>query len=58
MKRLGGSGQTFLSFDEAYRALSAPRDSIDDGLIMYVPLLYVLNASTQLTPTSGSMRWL
>ena len=36
MKRLGGSGQTFLSVDEAYRALSAPKNSIDDGLIMFV----------------------
>lgn len=34
MKRLGGSGQTFLSVDEAYAALSAPKQSIDDGLIM------------------------
>jgi ubiquitin carboxyl-terminal hydrolase 25/28 len=34
MQRLGEGGQTSLSVDEAYAALSAPRDSIDDGLIM------------------------
>lgn len=34
MLRLARSGDTFLSLDEAYAALSAPRDSIDDGLIM------------------------
>lgn len=34
MERLGGSGQTVMSVDEAFSALSAPRDSIDDGLIM------------------------
>jgi ubiquitin carboxyl-terminal hydrolase 25/28 len=35
MRRLGRSGQTHLSVDEAYAALSAPRNSIDDGLIMW-----------------------
>jgi len=35
MTQLGGSGQTFLSLEEAYRSLSAPRDSVDDGLILY-----------------------
>lgn len=34
MQKLGHSGQTILSVDDAYQALSAPRDSIDDGLIM------------------------
>ncbi|KAK8864283.1 hypothetical protein IAR55_001529 [Kwoniella newhampshirensis] len=34
MKRLGGSGQALISVDEAYAALSAPRDAVDDGLIM------------------------
>ena len=34
MLRLAKSGHTFLSVDEAYAALSAPRDCIDDGLIM------------------------
>ena len=34
MQRLGNSGQTILTVDEAYSALSAPKDSIDDGLIM------------------------
>jgi ubiquitin carboxyl-terminal hydrolase 25/28 len=32
--KLGRSGQTFLSVDDAYAALSAPKDSIDEGLIM------------------------
>lgn len=34
MRQLGESGQTTLSVDEAYAALSAPRDAVDDGLIM------------------------
>lgn len=34
MERLGGTGQSIMSVDEAFSALSAPRDSIDDGLIM------------------------
>jgi ubiquitin carboxyl-terminal hydrolase 25/28 len=34
MRRLGGSGGSLLSLEEAYAALSAPADSIDDGLIM------------------------
>jgi ubiquitin carboxyl-terminal hydrolase 25/28 len=34
MRRLGGSGQSLMSVEEAYAALSAPADSIDDGLIM------------------------
>ncbi|KAK4683835.1 hypothetical protein P7C73_g6382, partial [Tremellales sp. Uapishka_1] len=34
MIKLGSSGQIMLSVDEAYSALSAPKDSIDDGLIM------------------------
>ncbi len=56
MKRLGGSGQTFLSVDEAYRALSAPKESIDDGLIMYV--LLKAEYPIKLTAAAGSMRWL
>jgi ubiquitin carboxyl-terminal hydrolase 25/28 len=36
MRRLGGSGQSLMSVEEAYAALSAPSDSIDDGLIMSV----------------------
>lgn len=34
MRRLGGSGKSLMSVEEAYAALSAPSDSIDDGLIM------------------------
>ena len=34
MQQLGQSGETFLSVDDAYAALSAPKESIDDGLIM------------------------
>ena len=55
MKRLGGSGQTFLSVDEAYRALSAPRESIDDGLVMYVQGFFVVPRSDRV---SGNTRWL
>ena len=36
MRRLGGSGKSLMSVEEAYAALSAPSDSIDDGLIMRV----------------------
>lgn len=36
MQRLGSSGQSIMSVDEAYAALSAPRESVDDGLIMCV----------------------
>lgn len=36
MRRLGKSGQSLMSLEEAYAALSAPPDSIDDGLIMSV----------------------
>ena len=39
MKRLGSSGKTYLSLDEAFAALSAPKKSIDDGLIMCVLLV-------------------
>ena len=35
MEGLGSAGKTFMSVDDAYAALSAPRDCIDDGLIMY-----------------------
>ena len=34
MQQIGRSGETFLSVDDAYAALSAPKESIDDGLIM------------------------
>jgi ubiquitin carboxyl-terminal hydrolase 25/28 len=34
MRRLGASGKSMMSVEEAYAALSAPSDSIDDGLIM------------------------
>lgn len=34
MMRLARSGDTFLSVEDAYQALSAPQDCIDDGLIM------------------------
>lgn len=34
MVRFGESGQSLMTVDEAYAALSAPKDSIDDGLIM------------------------
>ena len=34
MRRLGASGKSLMSVEEAYAALSAPSDSIDDGLIM------------------------
>lgn len=36
MVRFGESGQSLMSVDEAYAALSAPKDSIDDGLILCV----------------------
>ncbi|ORX36800.1 hypothetical protein BD324DRAFT_627205 [Kockovaella imperatae] len=38
LQDLGKSGETFMSLDDAYAALSAPRDSIDDGLIMQYQL--------------------
>lgn len=34
MINLGRSGKTDMSVDDAYSALSAPKESIDDGLIM------------------------
>lgn len=34
MRRMGESGQTMMSVEDAYAALSAPRDAVDDGLIM------------------------
>lgn len=34
MVRFAESGQSLMTVDEAYAALSAPKDSIDDGLIM------------------------
>ncbi|WVF71581.1 hypothetical protein IAT40_006389 [Kwoniella sp. CBS 6097] len=34
MKRLGESGQTLMSVEEAYAALSCPMDAVDDGLLM------------------------
>lgn len=34
MVRFGESGQSLMTVEEAYAALSAPKDSIDDGLIM------------------------
>ena len=39
MVRFGESGKSLMTVDEAYAALSAPKDSIDDGLIMLVPIL-------------------
>ncbi|ORY34116.1 hypothetical protein BCR39DRAFT_518545 [Naematelia encephala] len=32
--KMGESGRTAISVDEAYSALSAPRDAVDDGLIL------------------------
>lgn len=34
LKSMGENGQTLVSVQEAYEALSAPRDAVDDGLIM------------------------
>lgn len=34
MQKMAENGQTMLSVAEAYAALSAPNDSIDEGLIM------------------------
>jgi ubiquitin carboxyl-terminal hydrolase 25/28 len=34
MQRLGRSGKTILTVEEAYEALSAPQDAVDDGLIL------------------------
>lgn len=34
MRKMGESGQTIMSVDDAYAALSAPRNAVDDGLIM------------------------
>jgi ubiquitin carboxyl-terminal hydrolase 25/28 len=34
MIRLGENGQSFLSVNEAFSELSAPLDSVDEGLIM------------------------
>ncbi|OCF36740.1 hypothetical protein I316_01336 [Kwoniella heveanensis BCC8398] len=34
MQRLGDSGQTLMSVEEAYAALSCPMDAVDDGLLM------------------------
>ena len=38
MQDLGESGESFMSLEDAYAALSAPRNSIDDGLIMQYQL--------------------
>nr|ODN88380.1 hypothetical protein L203_02993 [Cryptococcus depauperatus CBS 7841] len=34
IKAMGEKGQTVVSVEEAYEALSAPRDAVDDGLMM------------------------
>jgi ubiquitin carboxyl-terminal hydrolase 25/28 len=34
MRLMGERGQTVMSVDDAYNALGAPRDAVDDGLIM------------------------
>ncbi|EIW70776.1 hypothetical protein TREMEDRAFT_68214 [Tremella mesenterica DSM 1558] len=34
IQQIGRGGQTFISVEDAYSALSAPRDCIDDGLVM------------------------
>lgn len=34
MRKMGETGQTLMSVDEAYASLSAPRNAVDDGLIM------------------------
>lgn len=34
MQRLGRSGQSVLTVNEAYEALNAPQDAVDDGLIL------------------------
>jgi len=38
MVRLARWGETFLSVDDAYAALGAPRESTDEGLIMCVTI--------------------
>ena len=53
MRRLGGSGSSLMSLEEAYAALSAPPDSIDDGLIMQV---FSVDTQAKLT-ISGNTKW-
>jgi ubiquitin carboxyl-terminal hydrolase 25/28 len=56
MKEYGRTGQTMITVEDAYQALSAPMESVDDGLIMWV-LVFVVRTLPKLT-MPGNTRWL